>query len=84
MIPDLEYVQEEDMVTHIAAPPRWDVALPMGGGRGGFAGISKEWPYTSILCFDQGAYHDFLCFFFGGGGRDGGQLHRETCEVNSL
>ena len=82
MIPDLEYVQEEDMVTHIAAPPRWDVALPMGG-RGGFAGISKEWPYTSILCFDQGAYHDFLSFFWEGG-RDGGQLHRETCEVNSL
>ena len=72
MIPDLEYVQEEDMVTHIAAPPRWDVALPMGGE--GFAGISKEWPYTSILCFDQGAYHDFLSFF-GGRGRDGGQLH---------
>ena len=65
MIPDLEYVQEEDMVTHIAAPPRWDVALPMGGE--GFAGISKEWPYTSILCFDQGAYHDFLSFFGGGG-----------------
>lgn len=85
MIPDLEYVQEEDMVTHIAAPPRWNVALPMGGGGGGgFAGISKEWPYTSILCFDQGAYHDFLSFFFLGGGRDGGQLHRETCEVNSL
>ena len=38
-----------------------------GGGGGGFAGISKEWPYTSILCFDQGAYHDFLSFFFGGG-----------------
>ena len=68
MIPDLEYVQEEDMVTHIAAPPRWNVALPMGGGGGGFAGISKEWPYTSILCFDQGAYHDFLSFFFLGGG----------------
>ena len=75
VIPDLEYVQEGDMVTHIAAPPRWDVTLPMGGG-GGFAGISKEWPYTSILCFDQGAYHDFLSFFWGGGvGRDGGQLH---------
>ena len=32
VIPDLEYVQEGDMVTHIAAPPRWDVTLPMGGG----------------------------------------------------
>ena len=46
-----------------------------GGGGEGFAGISKEWSYTSILCFDQGAYHDFLSFFWGGGGRDGGQLH---------
>ena len=70
VIPDLEYVQEGDMVTHIAAPPRWDVTLPMGGG--GFAGISKEWPYTSILCFDQGAYHDFLSFFWGGGGEGWG------------
>lgn len=121
VIPDLEDVQEEDMMTQIAAPPRWDVTLPTGDGRidryscdprlgvctrrghgdtycgptqvgccfthggggGGFAGISKEWPYTSILCFDQGAYHDFLSFFWGGR-RDGGQLHRETCEVNSL
>ena len=91
VIPDLEDVQEEDMMTQIAAPPRWDVTLPTGGGGGwgrqiflrsqtwsmykkrtwwhilrphpsgmllypwgggGFAGISKEWPYTSILCFD--------------------------------
>ena len=114
VIPDLEDVLEEDMMTQIAAPPRWDVTLPTGdgggggnryscdprlgvctrrghgdtycgptqvgcyfthGGGGGFAGISKEWPYTSILCFDQGAYHDFLSFFWGGVGRDGGQLH---------
>ena len=34
MIPDLEDVQEEDMMTQIAAPPRWDVALPTGGGGG--------------------------------------------------
>lgn len=66
------------------SPTQVGCCFTHGGGGGGFAGISKEWPYTSILCFDQGAYHDFLSFFFGGGGRDGGQLHRETCEVNSL
>ena len=35
VIPDLEDVQEEDMMTQIAAPPRWDVTLPTGGGGGG-------------------------------------------------
>lgn len=32
VIPDLEDVQEEDMMTQIAAPPRWGVTLPTGGG----------------------------------------------------
>ena len=35
VIPDLEDVQEEDMMTQIAAPPRWDVTLPTGDGGGG-------------------------------------------------
>ena len=87
VIPDLEDVQEEDMMTQIAAPPRWGVTLPTGGGvdrypcdprlwvctgrghgdtycgptrvgccfthgGGGFGGIFRKWPYTSILCFD--------------------------------
>ena len=82
MIPDLEYVQDGHIMTHIAAPPRWDVALPMGEGGEGFAGISKEWSYTSILCFDQGAYHDFLSFFFGGGG--GGMGADCTLEFHPL
>lgn len=34
VIPDLEDVQEEDMMTQIAAPPRWGVTLPTGGGGG--------------------------------------------------
>ena len=84
MIPDLEYVQEEDMVTHIAAPPRWNVALPMGGGEGGGSQeFLKSGPTLAFFVLIKGHTTIFFPFFLGGG-RDGGQLHRETCEVNSV
>ena len=84
MIPDLEYVQEEDMVTHIAAPPWWDVALPMGGGEGGgLQEFPKSGPTLAFFVLIKGHTTIFFPFFLGGG-RDGGQLHRETCEVNSV
>ena len=123
VIPDLEDVQEEDMMTQIAAPPRWDVTLPTGDGGGGIDRYSCDprlgvctrrghgdtycGPTQVGCCFTHGGEgrglqefpksgptlaffvlikgHTTIFFpFFGGGGRDGGQLHRETCEVNSL
>ena len=66
MIPDLEYVQEEDMVTHIAAPPRWDVALPMGGGGGrGLQEFPKSGPTLAFFVLIKG--HTTIFFLFWGG-----------------
>ena len=68
---------------HILRPhPGGMLLYPWGGGGGGFAGISKEWPYTSILCFDQGAYHDFLSFFSEGGGGMGANCTLEFHPLN--
>ena len=73
VIPDSEYVQEEDMVTHITAPPGWDVALPMGGG-GGLAVFSESGPTLAFFVLIKG--HTTIFFLFlGGGGRNGGQPH---------
>lgn len=66
MIPDLEYVQEEDMMTHIAAPPRRDVALPMGGG--GLAVFSESGPTLAFFVLIKGHTTTFFLFFWGGGG----------------
>ena len=73
VIPDLEYVQEGDMVTHIAAPPRWDVTLPMGGG--GLQEFPKSGPTLAFFVLIKGHTTIFFPFLGGGVGRDGGQLH---------
>ena len=71
VIPDLEYVQEGDMVTHIAAPPRWDVTLPMGGG-GGLQEFPKSGPTLAFFVLIKGHTTIFFPFLGGGVGRDGG------------
>ena len=61
-------------MTHIAAPPRWDVALPMGRG-GGLQEFPKSGPILAFFVLMKGHTTIFFLFFSGGGGRDGGQLH---------
>lgn len=54
------------MVTHIAAPPRWDVALPMGG-RGGLQEFPKSGPTLAFFVLIKGHTTIFFPFFWGGG-----------------
>ena len=68
MIPDLEYVQEEDMMTQIAAPPRWDVALPMGGG--GCRNFQRV--ALAFFVLIKGHTTIFFLFFFSEGGEGWG------------
>lgn len=70
VIPDLEYVQEGDMVTHIAAPPRWDVTLPMGGG--GLQEFPKSGPTLAFFVLIKGHTTIFFPFLGGGGGEGWG------------
>ena len=81
VIPDLEYVQEGDMVTHIAAPPRWDVALPMGGG-GGLQEFPKSGPTQAFFVLIKGHTTIFFPFFFGGGGGMGANCTLEFHPLN--
>ena len=74
VIPDLEDVQEEDMMTQIAAPPRWDVTLPTGDGGGG--GINRYSCDPRLgVCTRRGHNDTYCgptqvgcCFTHGGGG----------------
>ena len=43
----------------------------------------KSGPTLAFFVLIKGHTTIFFPFFLGGG-RDGGQLHRETCEVNSV
>ena len=76
VIPDLEDVQEEDMMTQIAAPPRWDVTLPTGDGGGGIDRYSCD-PRLRV-CTRRGHGDTYCgptqvgcCFTHGGGGGGG-------------
>ena len=74
VIPDLEDVQEEDMMTQIAAPPRWDVTLPTGDGGGGNRQILL-WSHTWSMYKKRTWWHilrphpgGMLLYPWGGGG----------------
>ena len=77
VIPDLEDVQEEDMMTQIAAPPRWDATLPTGDGGGGkidryycdlTLGVCTRRGHDDTYC---GPTQVGCCFTHGGGGGGG-------------
>ena len=77
VIPDLEDVQEEDMMTQIAAPPRWDATLPTGDGGGGkidryycdlTLGVCTRRGHDDTYC---GPTQVGCCFTHGGGGGEG-------------
>ena len=53
-------------MTHIAAPPKWDVALPMGGG-GVLQEFPKSGPTLVFFVLIKGHTTIFFVFFFGGG-----------------
>ena len=74
VIPDLEDVQEEDMMTQIAAPPRWDVTLPTGDRGGGNRQILL-WSHTWSMYKKRTWWHilrphpgGMLLYPWGGGG----------------